>query len=112
MISVTDGKSTASLPSFSITVANVVTGSATLSWTPPTANTDGSQLTTLAGYRIYYGTSQSQLDEVIEIPNPGIASYQIDDLSQGTWYFSVHSYTSGGTREHRLERRQRRRSTD
>jgi hypothetical protein len=97
VISVTDGKATASLTSFSLTVAQVVTGSATLSWTPPTANTDGSQLTTLAGYRIYYGTSQSNLDQQVQIANPGISSYQLDDLTAGTWYFSVHSYTSDGT---------------
>ncbi len=97
VISVSDGKSTASLPSFSLTVGAAVTGSATLSWTPPTANTDGSQLTTLAGFRIYYGQNQSNLDEVAEVANPSISSYQIDNLGQGTWYFSVHSYTSAGT---------------
>jgi hypothetical protein len=97
VISVTDGKATASLTSFSLAVVEAVTGSATLSWTPPTANTDGSQLTTLAGYRIYYGKSSSQLDQVVEISNPGISSYQVDGLTEGTWYFSVHSYTHAGT---------------
>ena len=30
-------------------------GTATVSWTPPTTNTDGSALTNLAGYRVAYG---------------------------------------------------------
>ena len=35
----------------------VAVGSATLSWTPPTQNMDGTPLTNLAGYRVYWGTS-------------------------------------------------------
>ena len=42
VISVTDTKDTVSLPAFSITVNAPTNGSATLSWTPPTENTDGS----------------------------------------------------------------------
>ena len=44
VISVTDTKDTASLAPFSITVNAPVNGSANLSWTPPTENTDGSNL--------------------------------------------------------------------
>ena len=52
IISVSDGAASASLPAFTITVAQPSTGSATLSWTAPTQNTDGSSLTNLAGFRI------------------------------------------------------------
>ena len=61
-------------------------GSATLSWTPPTQNTDGSALTNLAGYRILYGTSASALTQTIEIANPGLATYVVTGLSSGNWY--------------------------
>src|ERR1700686_4746433 len=49
-------------------------GAAALSWTAPDQNTDGSTLTNLAGYRIYYGTSANTLDQVIQINTVGITA--------------------------------------
>jgi hypothetical protein len=98
-ISVSDGKATASLASFSITVTGSSgggTGAATLSWTPPTRNTDGTTLTNLAGYRIVYGKSASSLTSTVQIANPGLSSYVVDSLASGTWYFALKSYTSAG----------------
>jgi hypothetical protein len=96
-ISVSDGQASASLNAFSITVADVVIGSATLSWTPPTENSDGSTLTNLAGYRVLYGRSPSQLSQTIEITNSSLSTYVVDNLSAGTWYFAVVTVNSGGT---------------
>jgi hypothetical protein len=96
-ISVSDGQASASLNSFSITVGDVVVGSATLSWTPPTENSDGSSLTNLAGYRVHYGRSPTQLSQTIEITNSSLSTYVVDNLSSGTWYFAVVSVNSGGT---------------
>ncbi|MEP7247984.1 MAG: fibronectin type III domain-containing protein, partial [Gammaproteobacteria bacterium] len=99
VISVSDGAKTASLGAFSIavTAAPTTTGSVTLNWTPPTQNTDGTSLTNLAGYRIYAGTSTSNLTQAAEIANPGVTSYQVDNVPSGTWYFSVHVYNADGT---------------
>jgi hypothetical protein len=69
---------------------------ATLSWVAPDQNTDGSALTNLAGYRIYYGTGVDALTEVIEVPTVGITAYVIDNLAAGTYYFSIRAYTSAG----------------
>jgi hypothetical protein len=100
VIKVSDGKASASLKAFSIAVkaasGSSGTGSATLSWTPPTSNTDGSSLTNLSGYRIYYGTSSSSLSKTVQITNPSISTYVIDDLSAATWYFAVKAVTSSG----------------
>ena len=100
VIAVSDGKGgSASLPTFTITVtasAPPANGSATLSWTPPTQNTDGSTLSNLAGFRIQYGSSPSALSQTIQVANPGIATYVVSGLSSGTWYFSVKAYTSSG----------------
>jgi hypothetical protein len=96
-ISVSDGQASASLNSFSITVADAVIGSATLSWTPPTENSDGSALTNLSGYRVHYGRSPTQLSQTIEITNSSLSTYVVDNLSAGTWYFAVVSVNSGGT---------------
>jgi hypothetical protein len=95
---VSDGAASASLPAFAITVSGGAssTGSATLSWQAPTQNTDGSALTNLAGYRIIYGKSQSSLDQVIQISNPGTTTYVVDGLTSATWYFAVKAYSSNG----------------
>lgn len=99
VISVSDGTASASLPAFAITVSAAssgTTGSATLSWLPPTENEDGSALTNLAGYRIYYGTSAGALTTVITVSNPGVTRYVIENLSSGTWYFGIRAFTSSG----------------
>jgi hypothetical protein len=96
-ISVSDGRSTATLPAFSISVVDVSNSGAELSWTPPTQNTDGSSLTNLAGYRIAYGTSPNALTQTVQVSNVGITRYTIDNLSPGTYYFAVRAYTSTGT---------------
>ncbi len=95
-ITVSDGQASATFGPFSITVAGVGTGSATLSWVPPTENIDGTVLTDLAGYQIRYGRSRDEMSNVIELPNPGLTIYMIDQLSSGTWYFAVAAVNSGG----------------
>jgi Calx-beta domain/Fibronectin type III domain len=70
------------------------TGQATLSWTAPTLDTDGTPLTNLAGYKIYYGTSQTQMTNVIQVSNPATLEYEISNLAKGTWYFSVAAYNT------------------
>jgi hypothetical protein len=95
-ISVSDGTSTVRLPAFSINVVQNSSGTATLSWTPPTANSDGTTLTNLAGYRIYYGTSASALTQQIQLANPGLSTYVVSSLARGTYYFSVRAYNTSG----------------
>lgn len=94
-ISVSDGKATTSLPGFAIAVNQASLGAATLSWTPPTQNTDGSSLSNLAGYRVYYGTSAGALTQSVQV-SAGVTSYMIENLAPATYYFSVRSYTTGG----------------
>ena len=71
-------------------------GTAELSWVAPDENTDGSALTNLAGYRIYFGTGADALTQVIDVPTVGITEYVIDNLTPGTYYFSIRAYTSAG----------------
>jgi hypothetical protein len=98
VISVSDGQATTSLAAFSITVNQVVVDrSAQINWAPPTANTDGTALTNLAGYRISYGTSPTALTSTVQVATAGVSTYTIDNLSTGTWYFAVKAYTSSGT---------------
>jgi hypothetical protein len=72
------------------------TGVATLDWLPPTENSDGSALTNLAGYTVYYGTSPDSLTQSVKVTNPGLTAYTVTNLPSGTWYFAVTSYSSTG----------------
>jgi hypothetical protein len=96
VISVSDGTTSSSLGAFSITVRQATTGSATLSWTPPTTNSDGTPLVNLAGFRIVYGQASRQYSQVLDIASPAIATAMIENLAAGTWYFAVKAYTSAG----------------
>jgi Fibronectin type III domain len=71
--------------------------SATLSWLAPTQNTNGSALTNLGGFRIYYGTDPARLTSKITLSSPGLLTYVIEGLTVGTtYYFAVTAVTSGG----------------
>ena len=100
VISVSDGTASAALAPFSIDVSQPATppvpATATLTWTAPTTNTDGSAVTDLAGYHIHYGTSPSAMSTVIDVANPGTMSYTVNNLASGTWYFAVDAYTTSG----------------
>jgi hypothetical protein len=95
-ISVSDGTANTALSAFSIAVTAISNGSATLSWTAPTENTDGSTLVDLSGYKISYGTDASSLTNTIVITNPSVTTYMVEDLSPATWYFAVSAVTSSG----------------
>lgn len=66
-------------------------GEATLSWTAPTQNTDGSALTDLAGFKIYAGLVQGGPygDVSITINNPATTTFVVPGLAEGTTYFFV-----------------------
>ena len=76
---------------------NSASRAATLSWEAPTANTNGSPLTDLAGYRIYYGSSPEDLSQNVKINTIGLQTYVIDDLESGTWYFAVRALAGDGS---------------
>jgi hypothetical protein len=113
MITAYDGYSKAVLPAFSIlvqkaasnpigsapantgTTAPAATGSATLSWLPPTQNANGSVLTDLAGYHIYYGTTPD-LEQSVTLANAGLTRYVLTGLAKTTWYFAMTAYDSAG----------------
>jgi hypothetical protein len=88
----------------SSTVAKTTTtvnGVATLDWLPPTENSDGSTLTNLAGYTVYYGTSPDNLAQSVKVSNPGLTAYAVTGLTSGTWYFAVTSYSADGVESSR-----------
>ena len=117
VITAYDGYSKAVLPAFNILVqksgsnplgtppaagsgTTATTGSATLSWTPPTQNSNGSVLTDLAGYHIYYGTTP-ELGQSVTLANAGLTRYVLSGLTQTTWYFAMTAYDTAGNESDR-----------
>lgn len=97
VISVTDGTSTASLPPFGITVDAIGPVSVTLSWTIPTTNEDGTPLTDLAGFKIYYRTSTGTYSDPTIVDNPGVSSFVIENLSVASSYvFAARAFDTSG----------------
>ncbi len=72
-------------------------GTASLSWIPPMTRADGSVLSDMAGYRVYYGTSSGSYPNSIDVPNPGVADYVVENLLPGNYYFVVTAYDASGS---------------
>jgi hypothetical protein len=96
VITVSDGEDSTSLGPFAITVESIGMGSATLSWTAPTENEDGSPLTDLAGYKVYWGTTPGTYPNLVTINNPGITIYVIENLGPGTYEFVSTAFNTAG----------------
>jgi len=96
VISVSDGVASAALASFSITVQAIALGSATLSWQPPTQNTNGTALTNLVGFKVYWGTTQGSYPNSVTLNNPGLTTYVVENLTPNTYYFVTTAINSTG----------------
>ena len=88
---------------FSIVVSPAVdptlqlsSGVASLQWEIPPSKVSGEPLDDLAGYRILYGRSSSDLDHSVLITDPATTSYQFATLTSGVWYFAVVAVNSNG----------------
>ena len=99
-VPVTSTTPVASTSSSSSSSSGGTSGSATenvtLSWSAPTENTNGSALTNLTGYIIYYGTSAGAMTQTIDINTVGMLTYVVGDLSAGNWYFQIVAVNAAG----------------
>lgn len=88
----------APIASFAACPTTVARDTACLDWTPPTTNTDGSTLTNLAGFKIYFSKSQLFTSgvSIVTINNPGQAHQNLNKLPAGTWYFRITAFNSEG----------------
>jgi hypothetical protein len=66
-------------------------GTIRLAWDPPTTTADGSPLTDLTGYKIYYGTASRTYDHSVDVGN--VTTYTLTGLAQGqTYYLATTAY--------------------
>jgi hypothetical protein len=68
----------------------------TLSWEPPTENADGTPLVDLKGYTVHYGAKSKTYSDSIQVANPGLTTYVVQNLAAGKYYFAVTAYNSKG----------------
>lgn len=106
LIGVSDGTATTSLPAFNLTVtAPAGTNSATLRWSPPNQNTDGTELRNLAGYKIYMRLNSDAVGAAtpIVVNDSLIHTYTVNNLARGTWYFAMLAFNSQGAESNLTE---------
>jgi len=69
-----------------------------LKWTPPTENVDGSALTDLAGYNIYFGLASRDYTQNISVADGAAQnwsfSWPVADETQIAWYFAMTALDS------------------
>lgn len=74
-------------------------GQIRLSWEPPTTKADGTPLTGVAGYKLYYGLTSRMYDFIKTVHNQ--TTYAVSGLEPGrTYYFAVTAYDASGNESH------------
>lgn len=96
-IAVTDGLATSRLDPFTLTAtAAAASGQVRLRLVAPTEREDGSALTNLAGYRLYWGTSAGNYPHELEVGLADGPVVTLSELAAGTYYLVATAYDSGG----------------
>ena len=73
------------------------TASLTLSWDGPTVNEDGTPLTDLAGYNLYYGrTSPVTVDNSTLVELATVTTATLSDLTTGVYFIAVAARDTNG----------------
>jgi hypothetical protein len=70
----------------------MATGAATLSWSAPTAYTDGTRISELSGYKIYYSPNIEEVSQRKSLPAllaPQMDNIALEDLTPELWYFAI-----------------------
>ena len=70
----------------------------TLSWVAPAEREDNSalSLSAIAGYKVYYGTTQGQYSDSVAISDSTAVAYTLTGLPAGTYYFVVTTIDTEG----------------
>lgn len=79
-----------------VAMTTVAVREAVLSWSAPTKNVDGSNLTNLSGYKIHYGTASRTYTQTISVSGATTLQRTVALSGPGTWYFSVTAVDANG----------------
>ncbi len=72
-----------------------IVGPVQLSWLAPDENVDGSALTDLAGYRIYFGEASRDYSDMVELGDPSTTSHTLT-LASGDYYVAMTALDADG----------------
>jgi len=100
VIAVSDGVAMARLAAFDIQVDPALsrTGSFSLNWTAPVARADGTPLSLadIDGYRVYYGSSQGNYPNSIDVTDGAAVSTTVSNVPAGNYYVVMSTYDMNG----------------
>jgi len=92
-----DGDTSVSTIPLNVTCTQNCTSDVKLSWSAPTTKADGTALTNLSGFMVYYGTSSKNYSNAIDVAGATSLTRTIAGLTAGTYYFAVTAYDANGT---------------
>lgn len=72
-----------------------VLGQVTLAWQAPAENVDGTPLTDLLGYHIYYGQHSGDYTTKVAVTDPKATELQLT-LPSGSYYFAMTALDEAG----------------
>jgi hypothetical protein len=72
--------------------------SVALSWVAPSSRSDGSvlALSELAGYRVYMGTSSTNLSPLYDVEDGSVTEFTVVNLTSGSYYFAISALDMDG----------------
>ena len=70
--------------------------STTLTWQPPAKNVDGTPLTNLTSFKVYWGKTQGTYSHSASIASGTARTHTVTGLGTGTWYFVVTALNANG----------------
>jgi hypothetical protein len=78
--------------------AQVMGTAVTFQWEMVLEREDNTPLLNLAGYKLYQSaeTGVYGVDPAVDIDNPGIATYVLEGVGEGLWYFVLTAYDADG----------------
>lgn len=84
--------------SSAVTPGPVSPDSVTIAWTAPVARADQSplSLSEIGGYRVYYGTTEGEYPNRVDVSDSSAVEVTLDNLPLGSYYFVVTTYDGTG----------------
>jgi hypothetical protein len=61
-----------------------------------TGRTDGTAPSRVAAYRVFFGQDTDDLDQWVDLRDPGVTSAQFSGMAPGRWFFLVVAIDSAG----------------